>query len=263
MRHALGLEYDGSGFLGWQAQRHSPTVQTTLEAALERVADHSLRVVCAGRTDTGVHASGQVVHFDASAERSERSWVLGCNSHLPDSVTVLWARAVPDDFHARFSAHARRYRYRILNRWTRPALLAGRAAWCREPLDADAMHRAAQALAGEHDFSAFRSAGCQANHAVRRVLSVSVQRGNDEVRLDIEANAFLYHMVRNIAGSLMAVGRGEQQPAWIGELLEARDRSLAGVTAPADGLYFTGVRYPPEFGLPEQAPAFPRGWDRS
>jgi tRNA pseudouridine38-40 synthase len=261
MRIALGIEYDGRAFFGWQTQREEPTVQQTLERALAVVADHPVAVVCAGRTDTGVHARCQVAHFDTGSERSERSWVLGANSNLPASVCVLWARAVEGDFHARFSAVGRRYRYVILNRWVRPALESGRMSWERQPLDAEAMHRAAQALVGEHDFTSFRSSGCKANHPVREVHSVAVHRDGDIVTIDIAANAFLYHMVRNIAGTLLAVGRGEREPGWAGEVLAARDRRVAGVTAPPDGLYFWGVRYPRAFGLPKQPPSFPAAGD--
>lgn len=257
MRYALGVEYDGSGFYGWQTQRQEPTVQASLEAALARVADHPVRVACAGRTDTGVHATCQVAHFDTDARRSPRSWVLGANSNLPDAVSVLWMQPVPDDFHARFSALARSYRYVILNRWIRPALEADRVSWQRRPLDHGAMNEAARALLGEHDFSAFRSSGCSANHPVREVQAVSVGRQADRVHLDITANGFLYHMVRNIAGSLMEVGLGERPVSWVGELLAGRDRTRAGVTAPPAGLYFTGVRYPEHFGLPTTPAAFP------
>lgn len=250
MRLAAGIEYDGSGFYGWQRQRQSPTVQACLEDALGQVADHPVQVHCAGRTDTGVHARCQVVHFDTQAERAERAWVLGANTHLPAGIAVLWVRAVADDFHARFSARRRRYRYRILNRWIRPALERHRVAWIRHPLDAEAMNKAAVDLVGEHDFSSFRAVGCQARSPVRTVYSASVVRRDAELWFDIEANAFVYHMVRNIAGSLIAVGRGQQPPGWIGELLRLRDRCAAGVTAPAQGLYFIAPSYPEFAHLP-------------
>lgn len=249
MRYAIGIEYDGSGFCGWQAQRADPSVQVTVEQALSRVADHAVRLSCAGRTDTGVHALCQVAHFDSEAIREGRQWVLGCNGLLPDSVCLLWARRVDSSFHARFSAFERSYRYVILNRPVRPALRSGKAAWCRKPLDAERMHEAAQALLGEHDFSAFRSAGCQARHAVREVRKIQVSRQGEDVILDISANGFLYHMVRNITGSLIDVGTGERSPAWMAELLAGHDRAVAGVTADAAGLYFVGVRYPEEFGI--------------
>jgi tRNA pseudouridine38-40 synthase len=253
MRYALGIEYDGSQFLGWQTQRQQPTVQHTLEQVLASVADQPVRLHCAGRTDTGVHALGQVAHFDSSAQRSERSWVLGSNSRLPATVSVLWAKTVDESFHARFSAFARSYRYVILNRPVRPAVAAGKVTWCREPLNADAMHQAAQALLGEHDFSAFRSSGCSANHPQREVLAIAVRREKEQVLLEVSANGFLYHMVRNIVGSLLEVGKGARDPSWLAQLLAARDRRLAGVTAGSDGLYFLGARYPAAFGLPEPA----------
>jgi tRNA pseudouridine38-40 synthase len=259
LRYAIGIEYDGSGFLGWQIQRQEPTVQGVLEAALARVANHSARITCCGRTDTGVHALGQVAHFDSDAERSERSWILGLNTHLPDGVSVLWIRTVDSDFHARFSAFARSYRYRILNRWIRPALDHHRASWCRVPLDADKMHAAAQHLRGEHDYTSFRARACQARHAVREIQEISVRRDADTVTLDVTANGFLYHMVRNIAGSLIRVGSGEAPVHWIRDVLEKQDRTAAAPTAPPDGLYFIGARYPEAYGLPETAPAFPRG----
>jgi tRNA pseudouridine38-40 synthase len=251
MRFAIGLEYDGAAYLGWQAQAQSPTVQETVETALSKVANHPVRIVCAGRTDTGVHAQGQVAHFDSDAERSGRQWLLGCNSQLPDDIAILWARPVTDDFHARFSAFARTYRYVILNRAPRPALDHGRVGWYRETLDERAMDAAARQLVGEHDFSAFRSAGCQANHPVREVQEVRVVRAGNRVHVDITANGFLYKMVRNIVGSLIAVGRGEHSPPWIAELLAGRDRTAAAPTAKPGGLYFRGVRYPATFGLPE------------
>jgi tRNA pseudouridine38-40 synthase len=259
MRYALGIEYDGSGFLGWQSQKQGPTVQDSLEAALGRVADHDVSVVCAGRTDTGVHARGQVVHFDSEADRDPRSWLLGANSNLPDAVSALWIRPVSEDFHARFSAFERSYRYEICNRWIRPALGRDQVTWVRKPLDAGRMHRAVQALLGEHDFSAFRSAGCKARHAVREIRMAEVSRSHDRVYFDIAANGFLYHMVRNIIGSLLDVGAGERDETWMGELLAGGDRTRAGVTAPASGLCFMSVRYPDHFGLPSRCDAFPNG----
>jgi tRNA pseudouridine38-40 synthase len=258
MRLAAGVEYDGSGFFGWQRQRQSPTVQASLEAALAEVADHPLQVHCAGRTDTGVHAHCQVVHFDTSAVRCERSWVLGTNSRLAPGISLLWVKAVAGDFHARFSARRRSYCYRILNRWIRPAIDRGRVAWVRHPLDAERMHAAAQHLLGEHDFSSFRAVGCQARSPVRTVHSVAVRRCGQEVILDIEANAFIYHMVRNIAGTLIAIGRGQREAGWLPELLQKRDRTAAGVTAPAEGLYFVAPTYPDHPQLPVgQSVGFP------
>ena len=263
MRYAIGLEYDGSQFLGWQIQRQEPTVQGCLEKALARVADHEARVSCCGRTDSGVHALGQVAHFDSPAPRSERSWMLGLNSHLPPAVSVLWIRQVDDSFHARFSAFSRSYRYVILNRWIRPALEAKRMSWCRMPLDADKMHAAAQALLGEHDFSSFRAGACQARHPVRDIQQISVERQEKVITLEVTANGFLYHMVRNIAGSLLRVGLGEQPVGWLQQLLELKDRSKAAPTAQPEGLYFVSARYPEEYDLPVTAAAFPRGWNLS
>jgi tRNA pseudouridine38-40 synthase len=238
-------------------------VQGCLEKAVAKVADHEARVTCAGRTDTGVHAWAQVAHFDSHAHRSERSWILGLNSHLPRGVSVLWIREADETFHARFSAFARSYRYVILNRWIRPALEARRMSWCRQPLDADKMNQAAQALAGEHDFSAFRAKACQARHAVREIHSIAVRRDGPVVTLDVTANGFLYHMVRNIAGSLIRIGQGEQAVEWMAELLVGRDRDRAAPTAPPEGLYFVGARYPESYGLPDQVADFPRGWNLS
>jgi tRNA pseudouridine38-40 synthase len=263
LRYALGLEYDGCAFLGWQIQRQEPTVQGCVEQALARVANHELRVTCCGRTDTGVHAVCQVTHFDTEAVRTERSWVLGLNSHLPEGAAALWVRPVDDDFHARFSAYSRTYRYRILNRWIRPALDARRASWCRQPLDAAAMHDAAQSLLGEHDFSSFRASACQARHAVREIQDISVTRDGDTVCLEVTANGFLYHMVRNIAGSLIRVGCGEAPAEWVGEVLRLRDRAQAAPTAAPEGLYLLGARYPEKYNLPVVTPAFAAGWDLS
>lgn len=263
-RIVLGLEYDGSRFFGFQRQRQKPTVQEVLESAVRRVSDRPVTVHGAGRTDTGVHAICQVVHFDTSAERSERAWVLGCNSHLPAGASVLWARSAAPGFHARFSARGRTYRYRILNRWTRPGLLAGRVSWERRMLDADRMHEAAQLLVGEHDFSSFRAPGCQAKHAVRMLRSIVVERIGNEVVIEVTANAFLYHMVRNIAGTLIEVGVGKRPPQWVGDVLAQRARAVAGVTATPDGLYFVGVEYPDFPELPtHEDHAFPRGWNLS
>jgi len=252
MRVALGIEYDGSAFHGWQAQQEGVrTVQTELESALAKVADHPLRVVCAGRTDTGVHALGQVVHFDTRAQRSERNWLLGTNVNLPHDVSVVWARPVAEKFSARFSARSRRYRYFILNRTSRSAVLAGRVTWTHRPLDAARMQEAAKALVGEHDFSSYRALGCQAKSPVRDLYQLQVERRDEFVVLHLHANAFLHHMVRNIAGVLMAIGRGDRDIGWAAEVLRLRDRTLGGVTAPPHGLYFESVEYPPEFGIPE------------
>jgi tRNA pseudouridine38-40 synthase len=263
MRYAIGLEYDGSQFYGWQIQRQEPTVQGCLEQAVAAVANHEARVTCSGRTDTGVHALCQVAHFDSDAHRPERSWILGLNSNLPAGISVLWIREVDDSFHARFSAFARSYRYVILNRWIRPALDAKRMSWCRTPLDADKMNRAARHLLGEHDFTSFRARACQARHAVREIQQIAVERQGNVVTLDVTANGFLYHMVRNIAGSLLQVGSGEQETSWVKEVLGNMDRTLAAPTAPPEGLYFVGARYPDQYGLPTATPDFPRGWGLS
>jgi tRNA pseudouridine38-40 synthase len=253
MRIALGIEYDGTDFLGWQRLSHGSTVQGAVETALTDIAAEPVQVVCAGRTDAGVHARNQVIHFDTQAQRTMRGWTLGTNSRLPRSVAVRWARPVNDEFHARFSARARRYRYTILNRSARPALEARYVCWERAPLDAAAMHAAAQYLVGEQDFSAFRTVACQARSPMRCVQAIGVAREGDRVVLDIQANAFLHHMVRNIAGSLRVVGRGEQPPEWIAQLLAGRDRSVAGPTSAAQGLVFIGPLYPQQFGLPAEA----------
>ena len=260
MRVALGVQYDGSGFRGWQAQQPGTrTVQTVLEQALAKVANHPVRLVCAGRTDAGVHGVGQVAHFDTTAVRSARAWVLGGNAHLPLDISLNWAQEAPKDFHARFSALARRYRYVILNRPQRSALWRERATWHYRPLDAERMQRAGQALVGEHDFSSFRAAECQARHPIRNIHELTIRRHGDSVVLDVEANAFLHHMVRNIAGVLMAIGAGDRPAEWVRAVLEQRDRTQAGVTAPAAGLYLLAVRYPERFRLPVAVEAMP-GW---
>jgi tRNA pseudouridine38-40 synthase len=252
MRYALGIEYDGTDFSGWQRLSHGSSVQGALEAALGFVAAHPLDVVCAGRTDAGVHASGQVVHFDSESPRTPYAWTMGGNSRLPDSVAILWVQPVPYDFHARFGARARSYRYRLLNRRVRPGLQSRFVAWDARPLDAERMQTAAQTLRGEHDFSAFRTAQCQAPNPRRDLQAISVRRDGEEIVIEVRANAFLHHMVRNIVGSLILVGRGERPPEWIEEILRGRDRTQAGPTAPAAGLTFLGPRYPREFGLPDE-----------
>lgn len=249
MRIALTLEYDGSGFCGWQSQAGGGAVQDALESALSLVADAPIRVVCAGRTDAGVHAIGQVVHFDTAALRPDTAWVRGVNSHLPASVAVRWAQSVPDDFHARFSATGRRYRYVLLNRGERPGLMAKRVGWFHRPLDADAMRAAAGLLLGEHDFSAFRAVECQAKSPVKTLRRADVTRHGDLLVFDFEASAFLHHMVRNIVGALVYVGKGAHPPEWVGELLAGRDRARAAPTFEACGLYFAGVDYDPVWQL--------------
>ncbi len=252
MRIAIGVEYDGSGFRGWQAQgKGVRTVQACLEEALAKVANHAVQLVCAGRTDAGVHGIGQVAHFDTHADRPMRGWVLGGNSHLPADISLRWARSVPDTFHARFSARARRYRYIILNRESRSALQRHRASWYHRSLDVHFMREAACHLLGEHDFTSFRALECQSKSPVRTVHGLGVERQGDFVILEVEANAFLHHMVRNIAGVLITVGAGIQPPDWVRRVLEQRDRTRGGFTAPPEGLYLIGVRYPQRFDLPE------------
>ena len=251
MRIALGLEYCGSGFHGWQSQADGGTVQDVLEAALKLIASGPVGVVCAGRTDAGVHATQQVVHFDTEAERPLSAWVRGVNTNLPDGVAVRWAQPVGAEFHARFSARGRRYRYLLLNRPQRPGLWQGRVGWHHAPLDLSAMQRAAAYLCGEHDFSAFRAAGCQAKSPVKNLWRADVRRMGGLVVFDFEAGAFLHHMVRNMVGSLVYVGKGEQSPEWIAQLLAERDRRRSAPTFSPDGLYFRGPIYETQWGLPE------------
>jgi tRNA pseudouridine38-40 synthase len=252
-RIAAGLEYDGRAYSGWQIQPALNTVQDVVQRAFARVADSPVECTCAGRTDAGVHALSQVVHFDSDASRGERAWRLGANTYLPPDVSVVWVREVPPHFHARYSALARSYRYLILNRDSRSALAGGRATWERRPLDVPLMHAAAQALLGEHDFSAFRAIECQAKSPVRRVDRLDVTRQGEWVAIDVSANAFLHHMVRNIAGLLLSVGHGESPAERVAAMLAGRDRKANAATAPADGLYLAAVRYPAEFGLPTPA----------
>jgi len=251
MRWALGVEYDGTHFCGWQQQPGLKTVQGELQSALSNVADAPIEVVCGGRTDAGVHAAGQVVHFDTAVRRSARAWALGANAHLSRQLSVAWALPVPDFFHARFSAQRRHYRYTFFNRATRSALHAATSTWVAMPLDVAAMQAGALCLIGEHDFSAFRAAECQSRSPIRRVDSLSVQRQGPLVHIDISANAFLHHMVRNIAGLLMAVGRGERRAEEVATLLASRDRRLNAPTAPAEGLCLRRIEYPRAFALPD------------
>lgn len=252
MRLAIGIEYDGTAYSGWQRQENARSVQECLERALSRVADEPVQIQGAGRTDTGVHASGQVAHFDTDKRRSERGWLLGANSNLPDDISVAWVREVPDDFHARFSALERRYRYVILNRLVRPALERERVWWVYKPLDAHRMHEAAQSLLGTHDFSAFRAAGCQAASPRRTLLAISVDRVGDYIHVDVRADAFLQRMVRNIVGTLVAVGDGDEPVEWIAEVLASHDRKEGGIAAPAHGLTLVEVVYADEYQIPRQ-----------
>jgi tRNA pseudouridine38-40 synthase len=253
-RIVLGVEYDGSQYHGWQSQRDPQvaTVQDELEAALSKVADHKVRVSCAGRTDAGVHATSQVVHFDSAAPRNDRAWVWGSNSLLPDTVSVRWAMQTKPDFHARFSALWRRYRYVIFNDPVRPALSSKLLTWEKHPLNEQLMHEEAQCLIGEHNFNSFRGVACQSNSPNRNVHHVTVSRSGKLVTIEIQANAFVLHMVRNIAGVLMTIGKGLQKPGWTQQVLDACDRTAGGVTAPSAGLFLVGVGYPERFQLPEQ-----------
>ncbi len=248
---ALGIEYDGSRYYGWQRQREVRSVQQALEKALTQVANHPVDVFCAGRTDAGVHGTGQVVHFETHAQRADAAWTLGVNANLPSDITVRWVKSVPDDFHARFSATARRYRYIIYNQRLRPAILGHGLTHYYHPLDAEKMHRAAQSLLGENDFTSFRAVQCQSRTPWRNISHIHVWRQGSFVIVDIKANAFVHHMVRNIVGSLIEVGVGNQPEGWIAELLALRDRTKAAATARAEGLYLVAVDYPERFALPQ------------
>lgn len=251
MRIALAVEYCGTSFHGWQSQPSGNTVQDALEAALAAIAGQPVGVICAGRTDAGVHATHQVVHFDAPLERPLTAWVRGVNSHLPAGIAVRWAQAVDAEFHARFSARGRRYRYLLLNRPQRPGLWQGRVGWFHLPLDLAAMQVAAGRLLGEHDFSAFRAAGCQAKTPIKTLWRADVQQQGNLLVFDFEASAFLHHMVRNLVGSLVYIGKGAQPAEWMDGLLQARDRTAAAPTFSPDGLYFRGPIYEPHWQLPD------------
>jgi tRNA pseudouridine38-40 synthase len=252
MRIALALEYDGSRFFGWQTQPGGGTVQDTLEAALATISGERIQVTCAGRTDRGVHALEQVVHFDVAAQRPASAWVRGVNALLPESVAVQWSRQVPAEFHARYAARARTYRYVLVSRAVRPALAARHAGWFHLPLDVAAMRAAARHLRGEHDFSAFRSAECQAKTPVRTLLGLDIEARGERIDFVLRANAFLHHMVRNIVGTLVYVGKGKHPPAWAGEVLESRDRARAAPTFAAAGLYLERVEYEARWRLPQR-----------
>ena len=253
MRIALGVEYDGSGFCGWQTQPRGCAAQDHLEAALAQIAGvprSHIATICAGRTDAGVHALAQVVHFDCAVERPESAWVRGVNALLPPAMAVTWAHRVADDFNARFAATARHYRYVLLNHAVRPAADHGRVGWFHAPLDIERMRAAAVCLIGAHDFSAFRSAECQAKSPVRTLTQLNIAARAPYITFDLSANGFLHHMVRNIIGCLVYVGKGRHEPAWTAELLAARDRKLAAPTFDAAGLYLSGVDYDAKWGLP-------------
>lgn len=251
MRIALGIEYCGSGFRGWQSQAGGGTVQDALETALAQIAGEKIGVLCAGRTDAGVHATHQVAHFDTTVERPLSAWVRGVNSQLPEGVAVRWAQPVGDEFHARFSARGRRYRYLLLNRPQRPGLWQGRLGWFHLPLDLAAMQDASRRLLGEHDFSAFRAAECQAKSPIKMLTQAEVRQSGNLLIFDFEASAFLHHMVRNLVGTLVYIGKGAQSPAWVDELLQVRDRTRAAPTFSPDGLYFRGPVYEAHWELPE------------
>lgn len=250
MRIALGIEYNGFGLYGWQAQPGRPTVQGLLQAALSNIANEPIYLHCAGRTDANVHATGQVVHFDTNAKRHIDAWIWGTNAHLPAAIVVRWAKHVDYHFHARFTAQARRYRYIIYNHPIRPAILQGRITWFYYPLEATRMHEAAQLLLGEQDFSSFRSSQCNSKSPNRYVKECKVVRQGDYVMIEIEANAFLHHMVRNIAGVLLKIGAGFKEVSWMSEVIHAKSRRAAAETAAPDGLYLTKVQYPENYTFP-------------
>ncbi|WP_111640080.1 tRNA pseudouridine(38-40) synthase TruA [Marinomonas shanghaiensis] len=249
----LVVEYDGADYKGWQAQKFGvPSVQESLEKALSVIANHPVRVICAGRTDAGVHACAQVVHFETNVERSERSWTTGVNTYLPNNIAVVAARYVSEDFHARFSALSRRYRYVIYSSDFCPAILPKGVTWTHKALDVVAMKEAAKVFLGTHDFSSFRAIGCQAKTPFRTVLNFEVYQLGQYIVLDVRANAFLHHMIRNFAGVLMSIGAGEKPVSWAKETLEARDRTKGGITAPPTGLYFVDAQYPDVFNVPKR-----------
>ena len=256
MRLALGISYNGQAYEGWQSQLSGRTVQDRLEAALAQFTTQPVSTVCAGRTDAGVHGLMQVVHFDTALQREEFSWVRGTNRFLPLDVAVEWARPVPDEFHSRASAIARRYSYVVLESPVRPSLDAGRVGWVFRPLDGDAMREAALQVLGEHDFTSFRASACQALSPVKTLTSLQITRRGAYWRFDFEANAFLHHMIRNLMGCLLVIGQRQQAPSWLGEVLRARDRGAAAPTFSPAGLYFLGPVYEPRWGLPSRTPAY-------
>ena len=251
MRFACGIEYDGHGFLGFQIQIQEPTIQSCLEKAFSKVANHSIKISCSGRTDTGVSATAQVIHFDSHVERSDYQWIMGVNTNLPSGISLIWIHQVDDDFHARFSAIQRSYQYVILNRWIRPAINRHSVTWEKLPLDEKKMHQAAQYLRGEHDFNAFRSSACQSKTSIKTINYISVVRTGNRVIMDVKANGFLHHMIRNIIGTLLPIGRGEKTIKSMQVILESRDRTTAGITASPNGLSFNTVKYPECYNLPE------------
>lgn len=259
MRIALGVEYNGTHFAGWQVQPEQRTIQGCLELALGVVANHPVKTVAAGRTDSGVHALQQVAHFETAVERDERNWILGLNTNLPDDINITWAKPVANDFSARFSALNRSYRYVILNRVSRSAIHKDKMWWLFSPLDVERMQSAADLLVGHHDFSAFRAKLCQAHSPVKTVEHIQVTRRGDLIAIDVKAQSFLHHMVRNLVGVLVPIGEGRKPVEWAKQVLEGRDRSHGGITSPPQGLYFMNVEYPKEYLLPTVS-AFPVLW---
>lgn len=252
MRYALGIEYDGTNYCGWQRQNNGIGVQQRVEEALSKIANEPVEVICAGRTDTGVNATNQVVHFDTAQVRKEVAWTLGVNTHLPPDIAVSWVKQVPEEFHARFSATARQYRYIIYNSRLRSAILHNGLSFCHQPLDENLMHQAAQLLVGRHDFTSYRTVHCQSHSAIRTLYHIKVNRFNNYIVIEVKGNAFLHHMVRNIAGSLMEVGQGDRPVSWIKDVLDAQNRCAAGMTAASAGLYFVDVDYPEQFNIPKR-----------
>lgn len=251
MRIALGIEYDGSHFHGWQRQPNLRTAQGALEKVLSNIANHEVHTVCAGRTDTGVHALNQVIHFDTNADRAMKAWIFGANSQLPKDLCVRWVHGASDDFHARFSAKSRSYRYIIYNSSIRPAVARANVSWYYRALNHQLMHKAAQELVGEHDFSSFQASECQSRSSKRKISNIEVKRVADYIIVDVTANAFLHHMVRNIVGVLMLVGAQKKEVSWVRDVLEAKNRAVAAETAPPYGLYLRDVEYPEQHGLPK------------
>lgn len=251
MRFACGIEYDGHGFYGFQTQVQEPTIQNSLEKAFSKVANHDVRVHCSGRTDTGVSATAQVIHFDTTVERTSYQWIMGVNTNLPKGISLLWIKQVDEDFHARFSAMQRSYQYIILNRWIRPAINRHNLTWEMLPLDAGKMHQASQYLLGKHDFNSFRSSACQSKTPIKTINSISVTRDGNKVIMDVAASGFLHHMIRNIIGTLIPIGRGQKNIESMLEILKSKDRTKAGITASPNGLSFNIVKYPEKYNLPE------------
>ena len=259
MRIALGVEYNGTNFFGWQVQLEQRTVQYCLQQALSKVANHPIKIIAAGRTDSGVHALQQVVHFDTNVIRDERNWILGLNTNLPSDINVTWAKVVDNDFSARFSALNRQYRYLIMNRVSRSSIYANKMWWTFKPLDMKRMQAAADLLIGHHDFSAFRAKDCQAHSPIKTVEKIQLIKQGDCIAIDVKAQSFLHHMVRNIVGVLVPIGEGNKSVEWAREVLESRDRGQGGITSPPDGLYFIDVEYPTHYSLPKVS-AFPVVW---